>query len=70
MTRPYQLYRLLRRSVDVNKPSLVYLVENPTLQALKVGIMNSHSDRLKVHKRYGWLLRGVWQFESGRDIYL
>jgi hypothetical protein len=37
-----------------NEPAVVYLITHPEHDATKVGIMNEGTNRLAVHKRYGW----------------
>lgn len=37
-----------------SEPAMVYLITHPEYDATKVGIMNEGTNRLAIHKRYGW----------------
>jgi predicted GIY-YIG superfamily endonuclease len=54
-------------SYKLDQPSLIYLIENQDLNALKIGVMNSDTQRLYHHKKYGWSFYASWQFETGRQ---
>lgn len=56
-----------KRGFDTALPGILYVVENPTINALKVGIMNSHTTRLDEHRRNGWHLVQAWEW-SGQLI--
>ena len=51
--------------IDLNRPATLYLIEQPELQAAKIGIAESTSDRIDVHIRYGWKVMKVWHFKTG-----
>jgi hypothetical protein len=51
-----------------HRPSFLYLLEHPDLRALKIGVTNVDTNRLRDHKREGW--RVVAQLHcSGEDAY-
>lgn len=51
----------------LDQPSLIYLIEHTEIRALKIGIMNSDTERLNQHYSYGWDLVQTWQFETGKE---
>lgn len=53
---------------DPNLPGYFYLIENQTLRSRKVGIANSHSDRLASWTKNGWLVLHVIEDSSGNYI--
>ena len=53
---------------DPNLPGYFYLIENQTLRSRKVGIANSHSDRLASWTKSGWLVLHVIEDSSGNYI--
>jgi DNA-directed RNA polymerase subunit RPC12/RpoP len=50
-------------------PSYYYVIENLEKSALKVGISNELSGRLRNHKSNGWIVRALLKFENGSDAY-
>jgi predicted GIY-YIG superfamily endonuclease len=54
-------------SFKLDQPSLLYLIQNEDLNALKIGIMNSDTQRLYQHKKNGWGFYASWQFERGQQ---
>jgi hypothetical protein len=56
------------RPFDFTAPSFLYLLKHADLRALKIGVTNVDTNRLRDHKREGW--RVVAQlFCSGEDAY-
>lgn len=53
---------------DPNLPGYFYLIENHALRSRKVGIANSHSDRLSSWTRNGWVVLHVVEDQSGSYI--
>ena len=55
-----------RKGIDFDSPGLVYLMNNQSLNALKIGIASnsSTSDRIKAHENREWGLLRRWEFPS------
>jgi hypothetical protein len=54
-------------------PSYLYLIENESQSAFKVGVgnvlKNKKSDRIKAHMRYKWRVLEIWNFHTGAEAY-
>lgn len=49
--------------------SLLYLLEHPHLNALKIGVSRKASTRLKQHTDQGWQVLRTWALTTGADAY-
>lgn len=58
-----------KRGPDYLAPSLVYLIHQPELNALKIGVARHDSSRIDQHRQHGWTVIQVWQFADGRSAY-
>ena len=51
--------------------AVLYLITHPVLNAHKVGIGNPSdqkgSDRVQIHKKYGWRVHKIWEFDDGKN---
>lgn len=54
---------------EVNKSAYVYFLSHSTYKSYKVGIANEDSkpNRLSTHKKWGWDIVKIFQFDSGWD---
>ncbi len=50
---------------DPEQPALVYLMNQPTLKALKIGV--TATDRIEQHELHGWCLIESWWFVEGYE---
>ena len=50
---------------DQNAPAIVYLVQQPKLSAVKIGITGLNTQRMDEHRRQGWEVVATWDFEVG-----
>jgi hypothetical protein len=55
------------RGFDYDAPGVVYLLNHPDYQALKIGVttQTAKNDRIKQHLRNGWKLSRSWETETG-----
>ena len=56
-------------SFDFFGPAILYLVENPTLEAFKIGIAGKGTNRVSEHKRNGWFLREQIETPYGYQVW-
>lgn len=58
-----------RRGLVRGKPGYLYLIDNPELRAIKVGVgaTASAKNRIDTHIRRGWQLVNVWDFDRVED---
>lgn len=58
-----------KRGIVRGQPGYLYLIDNPELRAIKVGIgaANSEKNRLDTHLRRGWQIVAVWDFDLVED---
>jgi len=49
-----------------DSPANVYLIVNRELNAYKIGVTNTETERVTQRTREGWELLKVWPVESGR----
>ena len=50
---------------DRKAPAVLYVVEHPQFESLKVGVMNESSSRLKHFARSGWMVVDTYSIASG-----
>lgn len=55
--------------INFSQPSYFYIMSHQELQSIKVGISNvdSNSNRIKKHQKFGWQLNKKYLFESGKE---
>jgi hypothetical protein len=55
---------------DVNQPSTLYFIKNPTHQAFKIGVTNTlvKNNRISGFKKNGWVVVSSWSLDSGQKI--
>ena len=63
------------RGYRENKAGTLYIIHHPKLKAVKVGITNEGTDRLKIHQFYGWKIyysktktNGRWAKKAEKEI--
>lgn len=58
--------------LDFNKPAFIYLITNEDLNAHKIGVsgLDTQTDRLKAHTKFGWKLYKRLDVDSGEIAYL
>jgi hypothetical protein len=54
---------------DPDAPALVYLMRNPELRAVKIGITNDSADgtRIAQHQRHGWMTLAIHRLRHGAE---
>ncbi|MEU5383597.1 hypothetical protein [Kitasatospora cineracea] len=60
------------RGFDFNSPSTVYVMTNPKLGAVKIGIggLQTRHSRIDLHTRHGWILDSTFETTDGTTAYL
>jgi len=55
--------------MNYSQPSYLYVMENQSLQSIKVGISNNDSNRNRInnHQKYGWELVSKYEFLTGKE---
>jgi hypothetical protein len=56
-----------KTGIDLAAKGIIYLIQNPDLQAVKIGIssVTARKKRIATHEKNGWKLLGSWNVKTG-----